>query len=667
MSQENISSNDLQLLAIPQLMKKHFFIPDYQRGYRWGEKEVYALLKDLWNYFHSEAKGFYCLQPIVVKECSAEIIKKYNLEDISDLPPYDTGQEEKGPKNNVWYEVIDGQQRLTTIRVLIALHETYNYTRCSPYELRYATRPELKDIFSHFCIQPVDKIFEIDSFFVFQNIDVEYVRDCGRLFFDWFMDDSIIEPGKSNEIAHFLSNFYSLSTKDYSVQVIWYETKEDTDARDIFERLNNLKVPLSSSELIRALFLSSSAIYKFKPTETQKNSSNLNEIIQWDKETKQSSINAKWDEIEHFFRDKNHWSFITNKEVSEYRNRIEILFDLIAHKTDKDKDDRLFTYLFFDSRKEDLWDDLWGTVIAYYDTIRFWYENRDYYHKIGYLVHERKKEDILLELLKFANNNNNKHHSFDAKLDEEIRKTILGNNPYLKFSELAYDESGHYDKLKSLLFLYNIEYTRTLNIEERFPFDDYKKVEKESGWTLEHIHAQNSQCLNRNSRQEWEDWVTYTFDVRRRVINPSQEERSLISDLESLKRRMDADKDLARKLVQYDDVINVFQKDINLYSDGQPLTMMHQLSNLALLNGSVNSGIGKGSFSVKQQYINRCIADGEYIPVCTQRVFLKHYHAPENHDMTLHNQMLSWNDDDRKWYYSNMKSVLGHYFKEDNF
>ena len=46
-----ISNNDLQLLAIPQLMRKHFFIPDYQRGYRWEEKQVYQLLEDLWKYF----------------------------------------------------------------------------------------------------------------------------------------------------------------------------------------------------------------------------------------------------------------------------------------------------------------------------------------------------------------------------------------------------------------------------------------------------------------------------------------------------------------------------------------------------------------------------------------------------------------------------------------
>ena len=55
--QEEIQNNDLQLLAIPQLTKKHFFIPDYQRGYRWEEKQVYQLLEDLWKYFKDGIKS----------------------------------------------------------------------------------------------------------------------------------------------------------------------------------------------------------------------------------------------------------------------------------------------------------------------------------------------------------------------------------------------------------------------------------------------------------------------------------------------------------------------------------------------------------------------------------------------------------------------------------
>ena len=119
--------------------------------------------------------------------------------------------------------------------------------------------------------------------------------------------------------------------------------------------------------------------------------------------------------------------------------------------------------------------------------------------------------------------------------------------------------------------------------------------------------------------------------------------------------------------VRYEDIVVLFGEDMNLYSDNDTYTITHLISNLALLSGSINSGIGKGSFSVKQQYINACIAKGEYIPICTQRVFLKHYHDPSTKKTLLHNQLLSWSDDDRKWYYAHIKTVLSTYFKETEF
>ncbi|MDE6118328.1 MAG: DUF262 domain-containing protein, partial [Muribaculaceae bacterium] len=55
------------------LCRKNYFIPSYQRGYRWGIRQVEQLVKDLTEYFNGENNGdFYCLQPIVVKEITAE-------------------------------------------------------------------------------------------------------------------------------------------------------------------------------------------------------------------------------------------------------------------------------------------------------------------------------------------------------------------------------------------------------------------------------------------------------------------------------------------------------------------------------------------------------------------------------------------------------------------
>lgn len=666
--------NDLQLLAIPELANKHFFIPDYQRGYRWEKLQVFQLLEDLWHYFKANEgnpkRSFYCLQPIVVKECDEETIRKNKLKDLSDVAPYLPGSKEEGPKNNIWYEVIDGQQRLTTIRILLEFYQEWNGEDINDYKIKYETRPELSDIFNKILLDRRKKSYCIDESFSYTNVDVEYVKNCVSLILEWFTNDAIIESQKSGKMASFLSKLYNSAEKNMSVQVIWYETKEDNDARDIFERLNNLRVPLSSSELIRALFLSSNAHYKFEPTESQKSSDELElvKIALWDKEKKQSSINAKWDEIEHFFRNEDHWAFVTNHPAENYRNRIEILFDLMAQKHKKGKDDRLYTYIWFDQHKDDLWG-LWEKVLAYYDTIRFWFEDNDYYHQIGFLIHERS-EDIIIKLLEYANSQNHKRSEFKSKLESEIRACVNLTKDKDQISKLLYDVPSDYRKLKTLLLLYNVEYTRLQKKENRFPFSDYKKAEEEqNGWTLEHIHAQNSECLNPNNRQEWLEWVESTLIVREQshFAGKEKQEKALIDKLKTMEGRLNDDIEKESSNVRYEDIVVLFGEDMNLYSDNDTYTITHLISNLALLSGSINSGIGKGSFSVKQQYINACIAKGEYIPICTQRVFLKHYHDPSTKKTLLHNQLLSWSDDDRKWYYAHIKTVLSTYFKETEF
>ncbi len=45
-----MADNIIKLQAVSDLLDKHFFIPDYQRGYRWTGQQVKDLLKDLWDF-----------------------------------------------------------------------------------------------------------------------------------------------------------------------------------------------------------------------------------------------------------------------------------------------------------------------------------------------------------------------------------------------------------------------------------------------------------------------------------------------------------------------------------------------------------------------------------------------------------------------------------------
>ena len=59
--------NLIELKSISDLQGMVFFIPSYQRGYRWTQQQVKDLLNDV-NEFNDDNNGFYCIQPLVVKK-----------------------------------------------------------------------------------------------------------------------------------------------------------------------------------------------------------------------------------------------------------------------------------------------------------------------------------------------------------------------------------------------------------------------------------------------------------------------------------------------------------------------------------------------------------------------------------------------------------------------
>lgn len=73
MAQSNEVKVCLKTMADLQLEKVSFYIDAYQRGYRWTQSKVRALLEDIREFSQTTYKGngrendkFYCLQPIIV-------------------------------------------------------------------------------------------------------------------------------------------------------------------------------------------------------------------------------------------------------------------------------------------------------------------------------------------------------------------------------------------------------------------------------------------------------------------------------------------------------------------------------------------------------------------------------------------------------------------------
>lgn len=646
MEQEN-KINELSLKAIPDLYGKNFFIPDYQRGYRWGTRQVEQLMNDLCNFFDERGKGdFYCLQPIVVKELTEGEKATYDLHSDTD--------------DNRWYEVIDGQQRLTTIRIILALFKKIQGRFKYKFTIKYKTRPSLGEIYDKLIYD-----YDEDEYGITveneQCLDIDswHILQAAKCVLAWLKEGEAQGVGLDYFTGIFLQYFTQqrgLEGKK-SVQVIWYELRDNSDPNATFKRLNDKKVALNNAELIRAMFLSDSAEYECDESVIDGYPEEVQSIVkEREQARKQSHIVEQWDIIEKQLRQPNFWAFIKDDASDEgYSCRIEYLFDLISQKSKKEKDE-LYTYLRFDDMVmkhngvKGLWD-LWVKVESDFDTLLSWYQKRDYYHKIGYLIAE-KGSSILYDLLDMSTKQTK------TRFDKNINWLIKTNMMISVDDDIytySYDEDKQKSALSRILFFYNVESTRLATTQDKFPFELYKK----ENWTLEHIHAQNSERIDRSDKAKWEEWIDLNTEALERLKTRFAEghlhdPRSVIQILGENKKKVWSNTYVFETFTRCFDCVNDYYNKMALAEGGSP--EIHTISNMALLSGSVNTSISNSVFEVKRQLIMEKDAGGEYIPYCTRLVFLKYYNK-DKEDFTVQ-QSFYWSENDRKNYQANIEEVL---------
>ncbi|WP_286347963.1 DUF262 domain-containing protein [Helicobacter felistomachi] len=205
------------LYSVGELSGLKFFIPAYQRGYRWTKKEVRALLKDIVRFIKkSKAKeDSYSLQPIVVKKVEGD------------------------------YHVIDGQQRLTTIFLIVKYltmdDSQYKGMGRDLFTLDYETR---KDSFDF--LQKIKEKCEKGGKL---NIDFYHFKEAYEAIRD-YKDD---EKAKKKFFDDLENKQEFLNTLYRRCKLLWYESKGNE--KEVFVRLNSGKIPLSEVEKIKALFL----------------------------------------------------------------------------------------------------------------------------------------------------------------------------------------------------------------------------------------------------------------------------------------------------------------------------------------------------------------------------------------------------------------------------
>ncbi|MDE7386929.1 MAG: DUF262 domain-containing protein [Muribaculaceae bacterium] len=598
-----MSDNLVDLRSIARLLDFNFFIPSYQRGYRWTTQQVKDLLEDVKDFCKDKnSSNFYCLQPIVVKQMSLEEKRFHDLEE-----------------NLVWYEVIDGQQRLTTILLILTAYKDTLDSNDLPtefYRLKFE-REHLEQQKSLDGIEAIDGIDEstIDRYHISQAMT--YIK-CWRKqklvnaadFCNAFLKTEPDEQGKDNA---------------KNIRVIWYESI-DEDPITVFTRLNIGKISLTNAELIKAVMLNCK---NFQRSQNE-------EIVR----LRQQEIASEWDTIETTLQDESFWMFLHDGKYNR-PTRIDFIFDLLQKQnvlslsedalsqvgSDEFQTFRYF-YAFFNDKKLANVENCWEKIKYYFQAFVEWYNDPEFYHYIGYLLNYSTPD--IVELIKQWNIATSKK-AFKRYLKDQI-KSKLSNCPALDFQ---YNIDGsNKGKCKAILLFHNIQTainanknskSRTIGMAYRFPFDSYKN----ESWDVEHICSNTTNPEDDESTRK--EWLMNVY-----LSVPEDIQQEIRDYFEDQNKTEDKTRILFDKVKSYIPEIERWtQEDKN------------KIWNYVLLDSSTNRSYGNAIFSAKRRIIIGKDSGVEisipklnndkielpdsrkglsrFVPPVTKKVFLKYY------------------------------------------
>ena len=640
----------LELKSIAELQDLAFFIPDYQRGYRWTRQQVEDLLNDILEFSQKENAGIYCLQPLVVVRKSSDeqlLDKIHQANDLSEVKRLLNGQ----------WEVVDGQQRLTTIRLIL---EVLQHPRF--YDIKYATREKSAEFLNKIARQDTTQENE-------DNIDYHHISQAVIVIREWM-------EKKNTE------KFLSVLLKQ--VKFIWYETQEE-NPKEVFTRLNIGKISLTNAELVKALLLNKSNF----------DSADDNKIRLW-----QQEISMEWDVMEYALQSSEFWLFL-NKPNSERPTRIDFIFDMICHSdllqckdnNEKEAADDYKTFRYFyhylTVQKQQgipmaqATHTIWEKAQEIFQTLQEWFDDKELYHYIGFLICMGKSVDeIYSQWTRYTAKSDFNKTYLMSEIKNSLRGTDIENTYYeVNTDDKQKHNGGSKTNCRPILLLHNLQTVINQNnvltgnkkyddgVFYKFPFHLYKS----EGWDVEHIDSNTENKLNTiQAQREW--LLNAYFGLQDKAY---QQLRERIQDFfrqytgKAYEQSDNPDKQEERN-TQFGELKNAIE-DINS-SRRLSQDEKNRIWNFTLLDSSTNRSYGNAIFPAKRRAIigkdqSKKVgtpqtdeegqimdskpenASSSFIPPCTKYVFLKYYN-------TVSFDPNTWTKDDAKAYEDNIKEVL---------
>ncbi len=636
--------NTLELKSIAELENLAFHIPDYQRGYRWTRRQVEDLLNDIFEFSQKDNAGIYCLQPLVV-------VKKSSNEQLLDRVHAAKDLDEVKRILNGQWEVVDGQQRLTTIRLIL---EVLN---CPCYDITYQTRENSAEF-----LNTITTKGEKDAK---TNIDFYRIYEAYKKIDEWLKE---IDGKQKERFQNVLLN---------QVKFIWYETQENP--KEVFTRLNIGKISLTNAELIKALLLNKS---NFDRRDDDK-------IRLW-----QQEIAMEWDVIEYALQSNEFWLFL-NAPGDERPTRIDYVFDMICRcdllrcRDEKNTSDEFRTFRYFyhylDVQKRNGTSlaqavrTIWEKVREIFQTLQEWFDDMELYHYVGYLICMGRNIDEIYEHW-ITTKPDFKEYLMSVIKDIIPCKKIkdIENRVYEVDAEDSQTKGGSKTNCRPILLLHNLQTVINQNrilsanakykngVFYKFPFHLYKL----EGWDVEHIDSNTENGLdNIQSQREW--LLNAYFGLQDKTLRDQIQKFFKQYAGKAYEQSEDSAKQTAR-----DEAFTELKHQIEDVGGNDRLSQneKNKIWNFTLLDSSTNRSYGNAIFPAKRKVIigkdqgkkfnpstideNGQIVLGSaenspsaFIPPCTRYVFLKYYNTA-SFDPNV------WTRNDAEAYKDNIIEVL---------
>lgn len=638
----NYKTDSLILRTVGQICESqdNFYIANYQRGYRWGKDEVEALLDDIYEvYKKDDNEQKYCLQPLVVKK-KERVKYTYALKNLIEK----TKNIENGDEFlDSSYELLDGQQRLTTLWLILS-------------ELKEVAQNKRNYHIYYELLRPVDKAF---------------IDEAIRIISEW-LSKKEKQDSKFNKIAFWQTICERLT-------FVWYEVADkrnlkdnvvDNGSEELFRKINKGKIELTNAELFKAMLLNGEGA-------TEQYKSKLEQIA------------FEWDKIEQSLSNDDFWYFLFGNAEEEH-TRIDYILEVYAkgvgasEKYDSSKD--RYSFLVVQAQLENELEnlskseknngqarrkivfDIWLNIVNVHDKLYSWYQDNELYHNIGFLVAcEGKRRAVASEVVVDLYKKNKDASIKDLQdyvkqkiYDKLIVKSKGKQNRPVEFYDLD-EVDYHSDKqyIRSFLLYSNI-YPLLQCSESRFPFKEYYKEH----WDIEHINPQTPNI-------KIEDTVSWIEPFIRDKYGKTVDDESIEKCKKEIERELKRNYDVILRLLKQEQKIKKQDDEKAIVDRLKPLQEKwasyikseteaeknQKIGNLVLLDDSSNRGYQNALFNQKRCWIVSRDERGEFVMLQTRRVFLKFYSLTPDY-------LYEWTDDDAKAYQSDLKRIFSN-IKQD--